>query len=32
MENIEGLGVTLWNLFCLLMVVLYVRYDVRNEK
>ena len=28
----EGLGVTLWNIFCLLMVVLYVRYDVRNEK
>jgi hypothetical protein len=28
----EGLGVTLWNLFCLLIVVLYVRYDVKNGK
>ena len=27
----EGLGVLLWNLFCLLMVVLYVRYDVKNN-
>ena len=27
----EGLGVTLWNLFCLLMVILYVRYDVKNN-
>jgi hypothetical protein len=26
----EGLGVLLWNLFCLLMVILYVRYDVKN--
>ena len=28
----EGLGVLLWNSFWLLMVVLYVRYDVRQNE
>jgi len=27
----EGLSVLLWNVFCLVMVVLYVRYDIKNE-
>ena len=32
MENTEGLSVLLWNIFCLVMVVLYVRYDVKNNE
>jgi hypothetical protein len=28
----EGQIITVWNVFCLVMVILYVRYDVkRNE-
>jgi hypothetical protein len=28
----EGELVMVWNVFCLVMVILYVRYDVRNNE
>jgi hypothetical protein len=28
----EGELVTVWNMFCLLMVILYVRYDIKNNE
>jgi hypothetical protein len=28
----EGQIITVWNVFCLVMVILYVRYDVKNNE
>jgi hypothetical protein len=28
----EGQIITVWNVFCLIMVILYVRYDVKNNE
>lgn len=28
----EGELVMVWNVFCLVMVILYVRYDIRNNE
>jgi hypothetical protein len=28
----EGQIITVWNVFCLVMVILYVRYDIKNSE
>jgi hypothetical protein len=28
----EGQIITVWNVFCLLMVILYVRYDIKQDE
>jgi len=28
----EGQIITVWNVFCLVMVILYVRYDIKQDK
>ena len=28
----EGQIITVWNVFCLVMVILYVRYDIKQDE